>query len=62
VDLGVQELHGGELIVRESPADAGKLLATIQTGGVAVSVELERGQVQRVTQALDDWLYDSRPA
>lgn len=56
-----QEPHGGELVIRQDPAAPGGLLLSAAADGIAVTVSLSRDQVQNITQALDGWLYESRP-
>lgn len=40
---------------------AGDLVVTLTVAPVAIAAPLSRDDVQQLAQALDDWLYDSRP-
>lgn len=54
---------GGELVMAtaELPGARGDLLVSMQASPVAIAAALSRDDVRDLVQALDDWLFDSRP-
>jgi hypothetical protein len=52
---------GGTLRLDQDDVDPKRLLVTLTTQPVAIAGAITRDEVQELAQALDDWLYDSRP-
>lgn len=56
------ELAGGGLLtVARDTADPQGLVVSVQHHPVAIAAPVPRSQIQHLVQALDDFLYDSRP-
>lgn len=56
------DVDGARMAVRTDMRDAsGSLLITLSHQALVLAVELQRDQVRDLVQALDDWLFDSRP-
>jgi hypothetical protein len=55
-------LAGGGLLVVDRDADhPAQLVVSLMTHPVAIAGPISRDDVQQLAQALDDWLFDSRP-
>lgn len=55
------EREGALLTVFTDLVNDGRLQLAAQFASVTISIGLTRDDVQELAQALDEWLYDSRP-
>lgn len=61
-ELYALELEGGgRLAVTRDVADPRGLVLSLTTLPVAIAAPVPRSAIQHLVQALDDFLYDSRP-